>query len=91
MATKEPPHGQMHPIKALFLVAVQGVSVAQLLPKTKEKPWSNTFRDFMTSCFQVDPAARPSSTELLQHPFLKIGKRADLFSVINACTMITGL
>jgi len=88
LATKTPPNGHMHPVKAMFLVAAQGVSVSRLLPKTRE--WSSTFRDFLELCFKLDPAQRPSSTELLQHPFIKKGKRSEIMAAINCC-MITEL
>eukprot|EP00026_Physarum_polycephalum_P000812 Phypoly_transcript_00813.p1 GENE.Phypoly_transcript_00813~~Phypoly_transcript_00813.p1 ORF type:complete len:753 (+),score=90.98 Phypoly_transcript_00813:85-2343(+) len=83
MVTKSPPNGTMHPIKAMYLTAVQGVSVSEILPKSQG--WSDDFRDFASQCFRMDPTTRPTATALLQHPFLKAGKRADLIPLVNAC------
>lgn len=87
LATKMPPNGNMHPIKAMFLLAVQGVSLTNTLPKSQT--WSSNFRDFLEMCFRLDPNSRPTSPILLQHPFIKSGKRGDLVPLVNAC-MIAG-
>ena len=32
---------------------------------------SEDARDFINHCLQVDPSARPTATQLLEHPFVK--------------------
>ncbi|ELR10935.1 protein kinase domain containing protein [Acanthamoeba castellanii str. Neff] len=39
--------------------------------KEPEK-WSNTFKDFMQRCLEVEVSARASAEELLKHPFLRM-------------------
>ena len=38
-------------------------------PPLPEKASENA-RDFLRSCFLVDPKARPTASQLLQHPFV---------------------
>ena len=39
--------------------------------------WSSNFRDFVSKCLVKDPKQRPTSEELLQHPFIKGAKRTS--------------
>ncbi len=41
-------------------------------PPTLENPadWSPAFNDFVAKCLTKDPDARPTSLELLMHPFV---------------------
>lgn len=48
----------------MYLTAVQGLSVMEILPKGSE--WSEDFRDFLRMCFKLDPSQRPSAPVLLQ-------------------------
>ena len=54
--------------------------------KEPEK-WSAEFKNFIETCLQKDARKRPSSTELLQHPFIQKGlqKEGILKSLINEC------
>jgi serine/threonine kinase 4 len=83
MVTKTAPNGTMHPIKAMYFTAVQGISISDILPRSQD--WSDHFRDFLSQCCKMDPSLRPTATTLLQHPFLKSGKRSDLVPLVNAC------
>ena len=63
-AAGNPPHLGVSPIRAMFLIATQGGPVL-------EGEWSYNFKDFISSCCQIDPMKRPSASEALQHPFLQ--------------------
>jgi len=65
MAEGEPPWIDEPPLKALFLI------VTRAPPTFKDQTlWSDNFKDFISKCLQHDSALRPSSSELLQHPFI---------------------
>jgi len=65
MAEGEPPYLQHPPLRALFLITTKGIP-----PLKYPNLWSNNFKDFLSRCLTVDPDLRPSSTALLNHPFL---------------------
>jgi len=58
------------PLRALYLIVSQGI------PPPRNKDYmSEDFKDFVNQCTNIDPAKRPTATQLLQHPF--IIKNAD--------------
>eukprot|EP00005_Dracoamoeba_jomungandri_P002090 CAMPEP_0174251810 /NCGR_PEP_ID=MMETSP0439-20130205/1515_1 /TAXON_ID=0 /ORGANISM="Stereomyxa ramosa, Strain Chinc5" /LENGTH=597 /DNA_ID=CAMNT_0015332229 /DNA_START=67 /DNA_END=1860 /DNA_ORIENTATION=+ len=60
-----PPYLEESMLKALFLIAKKG------RPPFKEpENMSEEFQDFICQCTDMDPDTRPSSEELLSHPFL---------------------
>jgi len=65
MAEGEPPYMDFPPLRALFLIATQGIPDL----KTPES-WSPDFKSFVKICLQRDIEHRPSSADLLKHPFL---------------------
>jgi len=67
MAEGEPPYLEFPPLRALFLIATHGS------PNLKEPDkWSDTFKNFMKQCLEIDSLVRPGAEELLKHPFLKM-------------------
>ena len=67
LAEGEPPYVEVPPIRALFLIVSQG------LPEISNiESRSPQFLDFLSLCLNPDPTKRPSATELLKHPFLKM-------------------
>jgi len=66
MAEAEPPYMNYPPLKALFTITTQGIP-----PLREQDKWSPEFKDFIDICLQHDPAKRPTTAELLKHPFFK--------------------
>jgi protein-serine/threonine kinase len=65
MIEGEPPYLEEEPLKALYLIATNGT------PKLKKPSNSSeTCRDFLSRCLEVDPNKRASAEELLSHPFM---------------------
>mmetsp|Transcript_35563 Transcript_35563/g.48592 ORF Transcript_35563/g.48592 Transcript_35563/m.48592 type:complete len:329 (+) Transcript_35563:172-1158(+) len=71
----EPPYMDKDPIKALFLIVSKGRP-----PFKNSKGVSPEFKDFVDVATRMDPDDRPSTKEMLQHPFLK--KRVDVKEII---------
>eukprot|EP00477_Mikrocytos_mackini_P000309 GAHX01000325.1.p1 GENE.GAHX01000325.1~~GAHX01000325.1.p1 ORF type:complete len:376 (-),score=83.28 GAHX01000325.1:35-1162(-) len=87
LATGEPPHAELHPMRALFVIPK---AAPPTLP-SRATGWSKDFKNFVDLCLNHTPEKRPSSAELLKHPFLKKGKglRADecLFELVRVSTI----
>ena len=65
MAEMLPPHGHLHPMRAMYLIPTQKP------PKLKDqKKWSKAFHDFLKDCLTKNQSKRPTATELLKHPFI---------------------
>jgi len=65
-AEMQPPNHEMHPMRVLFKI-----TKAEPAKLAYRKRWSADFHNFIEKCLQKDPNARPSMTELLQHPFIR--------------------
>lgn len=66
IATGRPPHHNVHPMQALFMIPSKP---APKLPNPAA--FSDEFNDFIAKCLQKDPTKRPSATQLLNHEFVK--------------------
>jgi len=66
MAEMNPPHSNMHPMRAIFLIPTRD-------PPTLTEPseWSDNFNDFLARCLVKNPDERWNADELLKHPFIK--------------------
>ncbi|GMH37257.1 hypothetical protein BSKO_05130 [Bryopsis sp. KO-2023] len=64
MATGQPPHTELHPMRVLFLVP-------KMDPPKLEGPFSDVFKDFVSCCLVKNPEDRPSASDLLMHEFVR--------------------
>jgi len=71
MAKGEPPHSDVHPMRALFLIPNEP-------PPILEGPFSKPFKEFVAMCLQKNPGDRPNAKELLKHRFIKGAKRTAI-------------
>uniref|UniRef100_A0A8K9XQM8 non-specific serine/threonine protein kinase n=1 Tax=Oncorhynchus mykiss TaxID=8022 RepID=A0A8K9XQM8_ONCMY len=81
MAEGAPPLCDMHPMRALFLIPRNPA------PRLKSKKWSKKFQSFIESCLVKSHGQRPSTEQLLKHPFIRdmmltSPERSDV-SIIN--------
>ncbi|XP_036838585.1 TRAF2 and NCK-interacting protein kinase isoform X9 [Oncorhynchus mykiss] len=65
MAEGAPPLCDMHPMRALFLIPRNPA------PRLKSKKWSKKFQSFIESCLVKSHGQRPSTEQLLKHPFIR--------------------
>ncbi|ESO12472.1 hypothetical protein HELRODRAFT_187888 [Helobdella robusta] len=65
MAEGKPPLCEMHPMRALFLIPRNPA------PKLKSKKWSKNFTNFIDLSLMKDHTKRPSTDQLIKHPFVK--------------------
>jgi len=89
MAEGVPPHHEIHPMRAIFMIPERE-------PPTLKQPtkWSPDMVDFLSKCLVKDPTKRLSAEELLLHPFVKTeatelqaqsGKSPVLMELVSAC------
>lgn len=71
----EPPYMEKDPIKALFLIVSKGRP-----PFKNANKLSPEFKNFVEIATKMDADDRPTTTELLQHPFLE--KRCDMSVIL---------
>jgi len=82
-AIGEPPHSSVHPMRAIFLIPKSPP------PTLGEGDWSSEFKDFVAKCLVKDPVARPTATELLQHPFIKNSPKKNIMaSFVDECMQL---
>ncbi|KAM8857908.1 serine/threonine-protein kinase 24a [Synchiropus picturatus] len=63
LAKGEPPHSELHPMKALFLIPKNN-------PPTLEGSYSKPLKEFVEACLNKEPSFRPSAKELLKHKLI---------------------
>uniref|UniRef100_A0A087XSY3 non-specific serine/threonine protein kinase n=1 Tax=Poecilia formosa TaxID=48698 RepID=A0A087XSY3_POEFO len=65
MAEGAPRKCDMHPMRALFLIPRNPA------PRLKSKKWSKKFQSFIESCLVKSHSQRPSTEQLLKHPYIR--------------------
>ncbi|XP_019150370.1 PREDICTED: mitogen-activated protein kinase kinase kinase 1-like isoform X2 [Ipomoea nil] len=63
MLTRQPPYFHLETVQALF-------KIANGKPPDVPSTLSSNAQDFIHKCLQVDPNARPTASQLLEHPFV---------------------
>lgn len=66
-----PPHGNLHPMKALLLIP------GHPAPRLEGSQYSREFKDFIAQCLIKDPDRRPSAKELLRHKFIRSAGKVE--------------
>ncbi|KAI9005859.1 kinase-like domain-containing protein [Phycomyces nitens] len=75
MIENEPPYLDEEPLKALYLIATNGT------PSLKNpENLSRELKGFLAVCLCVDVKSRASSSELLEHDFMRKAGQVDLLS-----------
>jgi len=69
MAQRKPPHSNIHPMRAIFMIPSRP-------PPTLDEPskWSPDFINFIERCLTKNPDDRPSAKQLLEHKFIQNAK-----------------
>ncbi|KAG2178320.1 hypothetical protein INT44_001470 [Umbelopsis vinacea] len=80
MMEGNPPYVEYPPLRALFLIASNG-----LPPLKEDSRWSENFLDFYKQCTNPNPAERPEADVLLKHPFVTtgVGTTQDIVALID--------
>jgi hypothetical protein len=82
LAVGEPPHSNVHPMRAIFMIPT---SEPPTLPDPTK--WSKDFNDFLKICLVKDPEKRPTATYLINnHPFITKAKGKEVIaSLVKEC------
>jgi len=82
LAVGEPPHSNVHPMRAIFLIPT---SEPPTLPDPDD--WSDDFNNFLKTCLQKEPLRRPTASTLLNsHPFITKAKgKAIIADLVDEC------
>ncbi|KAK8810750.1 hypothetical protein WA158_007325 [Blastocystis sp. Blastoise] len=75
MADGEPPYYHEAPLRALLLITTKGINLQRY-----EGKWSAIFIDFLAKALQPDPSNRATSSDLLNHDFVKQACESDDFT-----------
>jgi len=70
LAEGKPPLFEIASLRVIFLIPARDPPKLQ-----KPEKWSKEFNDFLAVCLQKNPHNRPTSKELMNHPFIKKGIR----------------
>jgi hypothetical protein len=74
MMVGEPPHHDVHPMKALFLIPKADP------PNLDHTNATKILKEFLALCLQKDPNRRPGVKELLKHKFVRNAKKTTIIA-----------
>ncbi len=74
MVTGKVPYSGMNPMQALLKIHKSDP------PRLEGLKYSAEIKDFVKQCLAKDPAKRPTTSELLQHRFIKKAKMTAFLS-----------
>eukprot|EP01124_Arcella_intermedia_P020316 TRINITY_DN2779_c0_g1_i9.p1 TRINITY_DN2779_c0_g1~~TRINITY_DN2779_c0_g1_i9.p1 ORF type:complete len:478 (+),score=122.91 TRINITY_DN2779_c0_g1_i9:35-1468(+) len=77
MLEGEPPYLEFPPLRALFLITTKGIP-----PLKETHKYSSELVQFYNKCLEKDVEKRPTSDQLLQHPFLLKACTPDKFAPV---------
>lgn len=77
MLTTKPPFSEFEPMTAIYNIG------AGRIPPRIPGEISDALKDLLQQCFKRDPRFRPSATNLLSHPFFKMGRLSSSDSPEN--------
>eukprot|EP00457_Paulinella_chromatophora_P005908 gb/GEZN01005926.1/.p1 GENE.gb/GEZN01005926.1/~~gb/GEZN01005926.1/.p1 ORF type:complete len:467 (+),score=87.63 gb/GEZN01005926.1/:210-1610(+) len=81
MAVGEPPHSNVHPMRAIFMIPT---SDPPTLPNPEK--WGADFNNFLEICLVKNPEKRPSASDLFSHPFIKkAGSKKIIADLVEEC------
>lgn len=66
MAEGKPPHFDIHPLRAIFIIPTRPPPVF-----AEKDKWSSELNNFLSCCLTKNPNDRPSAIQLLEHPWVK--------------------
>ncbi|CAO3638643.1 unnamed protein product [Cunninghamella blakesleeana] len=85
MAEGDPPYMEHPPLRAVFLIASNGVPELN-----NTSMWSDSFNDFVKQCTTVNPIQRPDAEQLLKHPFLSLASsNEDIVQLVAESKLIS--
>eukprot|EP01080_Neovahlkampfia_damariscottae_P002831 gene2831-4238_t len=73
LAEGKVPLSGIHPLRAMFQIPNKAPPTL-----TEKNKWSDEFNDFIAQCLTKAPEERPTSKELLKHPFIKKAKNPKI-------------
>ncbi|ORZ24041.1 kinase-like domain-containing protein [Absidia repens] len=77
MAQGNPPYLDFPPLRAVFLIATDGVPGLD-----HPEQWSDVFIDFIKQCTTMDANRRPDAEQLLKHPFLRLATTCENTAIL---------
>ncbi|KAI8337633.1 kinase-like domain-containing protein [Chlamydoabsidia padenii] len=77
MAQGNPPYIDHPPLRAVFLIAANGVPDMDCPEK-----WSDLLLDFIKQCTTIDTYLRPDAEQLLKHPFLALATTPEITAAL---------
>jgi hypothetical protein len=75
----------------LFNQSVYSIENPKVVASVQRRLFTEKFRNFVDLCVQRQDVDRPTSTELLQHPYLKKMKLQNCSSILQCSILAEGI